>query len=672
MLASIIIPTYQHCDDLLKPCLESIKKHTNLHNTEIIVVANGCTDGTKEYVESLGQPFKLIWMKDPAGYTKATNEGIKEALGDYVILLNNDTVLLDQQCNIWMDVLLEPFSRDSQMGITGPMKTFCPEAKRDFLIGFCVCIKRSLFGQVGLLDEVFSPGYGEDCDFCCKLEDAGYKIEQVLPTNDYYGPNQMKGQFPIYHIGNVTFKNWPGGEELLAKNNKILRDRYVVGKPNIERAKKCDGFINEQELRWLGKESLKRRIIVEIGSWHGRSSRSLGDNLIEGGVIYCVDTWKGSAVEQETNHASAKWLDGDHAFYEFLQNNLDLIEAGKIIPLRMASKNAAALLKEKGVQADMIFIDASHEYKDVCEDIDAWKGILSEDGIFCGHDYHAWAGVDQAVHEKLSTFNVGVGTTIWYCNKKDIKLDKPAIFDCFPFFNEIEVLKIRLEELWDNVDRFIICEAYKTHSGKNKQLNFQNNLHQFEKYLSKITYLVVEKFPDGDSWTRERFQRDYLLNGLKDCKDNDIIILSDLDEIPRASKIKEFDPKKEVMGFEQNLYYYDFTCRSRDKWDWAKITTYKVIKEKSPCGIRYTQTIGDNLIKDGGWHFSYFGDVDQIVEKIESTAHVEYNTPELKNKDRVKEVIREAKDVFGRPLKYDKVPIENSLPKTVFNKKSKP
>lgn len=93
---SIVIPTFQHFEDCLRPCITSIIQFTDLSNVEVIVVANGCgDDGTKEYVESLGGPFKLIWFDNNLGYAKATNEGMKVAKGEYIILLNNDTKLLD-------------------------------------------------------------------------------------------------------------------------------------------------------------------------------------------------------------------------------------------------------------------------------------------------------------------------------------------------------------------------------------------------------------------------------------------------------------------------------------------------------------------------------------------------------------------------------------------------
>ena len=155
---SIVIPTYNHCSDLLKPCLESIKACTNLENVEVLVIANGCKDETREYVNSLGGPFKLLWFDAALGYTKATNEGIKAASGEYIILLNNDTVILKpEDKNAWIDMLLAPFKTDSKVGATGPMLVHCPYANRDFIIFFCIMIKRGVFDKIGLLDEAFNP-----------------------------------------------------------------------------------------------------------------------------------------------------------------------------------------------------------------------------------------------------------------------------------------------------------------------------------------------------------------------------------------------------------------------------------------------------------------------------------------------------------------------------------
>jgi len=697
MKVSIVIPTYNHLEDLLRPCLESIKVNTDLSQVEVIVVANGCTDGTKAYVESLGDPFKLIWIEKPNGYTKSTNAGIVAATGEYLVLLNNDTEIYGPP-NKWIDLLLEPFS-DPKVGMTGPMLAHCPEADRDFLIGFCVCVKREMFDRFGILDEIFSPGYGEDTDLACKIVDGGFKLVQVCPSNTYSDDNKnvMVGQFPILHKGNVTFHKWPGGEELLRHNNEILRARYNKPKteesksaeapesrsgygdpkftPNISRAESCDGYMSPVELAWLGTEAYKRKTIVEIGSWHGRSSRSLGDNLMPGGTVYCVDTWNGSLAEQSTNHSSAKMREGDHAFYEFLQNNIDLVSQGKIVPIRMSSKNASELFKEKGIKADMIFIDAGHTEEEVSQDMDYWSGVLADNGIFCGHDLGAWEGVNRACEKKLNLFYAGPGTTIWFCEKKDIReikdlrpVDRPNIFDCFPFNNEVDILERRFRELYDTVDRFVVVEAKYTHGNKPKELVFERpeNISKFAPYLNKVTYKVVEEFPipkeisdkDGFNpdlhWWIERYQRDAIMGGLDKCKDNDIIIISDCDEIPTPEAIKSFKPEEGIRSLEMDLFYFNEKTKAKDKWFEGKILSYGLLKQLGPCGARYQTEVP--RIPNAGKHLSYFGDTDKIIKKIEDTAHQEYNRPEFKDPAVIAQRIANGEDVFGRPeIKFEKV-----------------
>jgi hypothetical protein len=219
---SIIIPTYNHLEDCLKPCLESIMKFTDMNRVEVIVVANGCTDGTREYVEILGEPFKLLWFDEPLGYPKAVNQGIIVAQHDYVLLLNNDIVLLDfQRRHGWINMLMEPFKRDSTIGITGPLKNYQSVLKQEFLVFFCVMIKKFLFEKFGLLDEKFGAGAGEDTDFCMKVMKGGYNIKKI-PDEDY-----EVNAFPIYHTAGTTcheLKNW---DEIIQHNGKLLEDRWV-------------------------------------------------------------------------------------------------------------------------------------------------------------------------------------------------------------------------------------------------------------------------------------------------------------------------------------------------------------------------------------------------------------------------------------------------------------
>jgi GT2 family glycosyltransferase len=221
---SIVIPTYNHCDDLLKPCIESIIQYTDTDNLEIIVVANGCTDNTREYIDSLGDFIKLIWVDEGIGYTKATNLGIKAATGEYVIPLNNDTEFLIQAKNDWINLLVAPFS-DPKMGLTGVKENYDPYADANFLIFFCVMIPRRLFEEIGYLDEIFSPGYGEDIDFTLRAVNAGYLFKSV--NTDFYQDGKRCTTYPIWHKDNKTFGEIPEyGNVIVGRNSKILAERY--------------------------------------------------------------------------------------------------------------------------------------------------------------------------------------------------------------------------------------------------------------------------------------------------------------------------------------------------------------------------------------------------------------------------------------------------------------
>ena len=234
---SVVIPTYNHLEDCLKPCLESIIKHTKLDdNIEILVIANGCTDGTVEYVNSLNIPqIKVFEYKEALGYTVATNNGIKLSCGDYVILMNNDLVLLDWQDVNWVDMLYAPFAQDDKIGITGSVRMHHKTINRNFLLFYSVMIKRQMFDIVGLLDEAFNPGAGEDTDFCIKVEDAGYRCVQVPYDNMELVQNGdvIGCYFPIYHPGSVTTHELSNWNEVVKRNDDLLVQRYGKKYKNI-------------------------------------------------------------------------------------------------------------------------------------------------------------------------------------------------------------------------------------------------------------------------------------------------------------------------------------------------------------------------------------------------------------------------------------------------------
>lgn len=225
MKYSIVIPTYNNLDDL-RECCESIVRHTDLGTVEVLVVSNGCRDGTREYVLGLGEPFRLLEYPMPLGYPAATNIGIMAASREsqYVVLLNNDCVILAPG---WLEMLERPFREDHRVGISGPSRLWSEQLGGDsFLIFFLVCIRKDLFQSIGYLDTSFYPGAGEDIDFCGRARRAGYKLAQVPFEKSSWSYDT---EFPIFHKAEQTVHKLPGWEEGFWKRMSVVKDRFARG-----------------------------------------------------------------------------------------------------------------------------------------------------------------------------------------------------------------------------------------------------------------------------------------------------------------------------------------------------------------------------------------------------------------------------------------------------------
>jgi glycosyltransferase involved in cell wall biosynthesis len=456
---SIVIPTCNNYEGF-KKCIDSVIKYTDLNDKEIIVVLNEDIDTPERiliYNYSYNVNNRLLVMTDPlneiggnkiivlldikqrVGYAKAANLGISESKGEYIVLLNDDTILLEQKVDDWINILKQPFIDNANTGITAPMKAYSPPANSTFLIFFCVMISKKVINTISVLDEIFY-SYGEDIDYCIKAEKAGFIVTQVCPT-DEIKDNRMVGHFPIYHEGGATHMNVEGLDDLIKKNNKILNDRYVkninqlspqveLNKEelppitlypkleddtiDIEKAKTIEGYMLDQELEWLARVATTAKVFIELGSLYGRSSNAIASNLPIDGILFCIDTWGGSPTEQVLMTEANK-MQGDKAFYRFIKNNQEHIMSGKIVPLRMKGEHAFNLLREMGVKADVVFIDAEHTYDAVRRDVINGYSIVKDGGIICGHDYAPdWESVRKAVDDNVSDFNVVPFTSIWH------------------------------------------------------------------------------------------------------------------------------------------------------------------------------------------------------------------------------------------------------------------
>ena len=144
------------------------------------------------------------------------------------------------------------------------------------------------------------------------------------------------------------------------------------------------------------------------------------------------------------------------------------------------------------------------------------------------------------------------------------------VYDCFIFFNELELLKVRLEELNPYVDKFVLVESHETFSGKDKPLYYSENKELFKEFEDKIIHVVLPKTNLNGTWQREAHQRNQIVRGLQGCQKDDIIMVSDLDEIPRGSQlnqvIKPISNIEELVVFCQHQYYgYYFNMKQRSR-----------------------------------------------------------------------------------------------------------
>lgn len=253
-------------------------------------------------------------------------------------------------------------------------------------------------------------------------------------------------------------------------------------------------------------------------------------------------------------------------------------------------------------------------------------------------------------------------------NISSIKTKK--LIDCFTFYNEIEMLELRLTELYDVVDKFIIVESNLTHKGDNKKFYYEENSWKFKKWKDKIIHVKIE-FPEHlDVWGREKYQRNSFMPSLYSLglSNDDIVVISDLDEIPDSntlSYIKTSYPMKGLFKLEMDHYWASIYNKLiyPEKWYHAKIVDWETLKGRTPDDCRLD--FNCQWWERGGWHLSYFGGPDLIVNKINSTAHQELNQERFKIKDEVIRKVKEGLDLFDEWRRFQKVdPLENPyLPK---------
>jgi beta-1,4-mannosyl-glycoprotein beta-1,4-N-acetylglucosaminyltransferase len=259
--------------------------------------------------------------------------------------------------------------------------------------------------------------------------------------------------------------------------------------------------------------------------------------------------------------------------------------------------------------------------------------------------------------------------------------DYMKIIDTTTYFEEKMMMKLRFNILSPFVDKFIICEARYSHSGKEKDIRF--NKKDFPQFEDKITHIIVDKEPRDiikkdnlntaelrlNSILRIKEQRNFIENSLNDYSSEDYIIHSDNDEIPNLEQFDLRMNKKKIVIFKQTLFYYKFNlCLPNVSWfgskacklkDLKNIDLLRAIKNKKYPFFRVDTLFSDikyqsvNLVSNGGWHFSNLKNVEELERKfLNDENHSEY---ELQGHDveRIKQNIRNRSIDYNHNAKQD-------------------
>ena len=260
------------------------------------------------------------------------------------------------------------------------------------------------------------------------------------------------------------------------------------------------------------------------------------------------------------------------------------------------------------------------------------------------------------------------------------------IFDCFSYLDEDFLLDLRLNILNQYVDYFVVVEGNKTWQNNYKKLRF--NINNFSKFKKKIIYIPVEDMPNGDNpYLRENFQRNCIARGLSNAREEDLIIISDLDEIPNLELINEFKLKMRFAVFKQKHFYYKINLQSQNNvfWYGSRICVKKYLKspqwlrdlkfKKRPIW-RIDKLRLNNIIDLGGWHFCNLKTPEELLYKYRNLC--ETNDPHVfKEKidkkyldiDEIRKKITLGQDIIGRNETYKKIKIDNSFPKYILDNK---
>lgn len=234
------------------------------------------------------------------------------------------------------------------------------------------------------------------------------------------------------------------------------------------------------------------------------------------------------------------------------------------------------------------------------------------------------------------------------------------IYDCFIFCDEFSLLKIRLAEMSGSNVTHVLVESPWTHSGLPKPLHFNERKEEFKEY--NIKHIVVDDIIVSGTNARyaEKLQRNAIMQGLIYCNDEDVVIIADVDEVPRKTSVESYKAEMGLTALSMNNHYYWLNCVTEtDSWRMPKIMTWGFLKDRTPDEVRdsgYPTTL-----HNAGWHWSWQGGVDKIMEKFRNFSHQEESVQKHANPEVLKYKIETGQSMWGEDF-WHIVSIDDTYP----------
>lgn len=516
------------------------------------------------------------------------------------------------------------------------------------------------------------------------IDNCKNTVKRHLYGSEYFewNSNEFKHTKFLYRNRQDDIRNNSGSIEDIERNNDVSNMCSLILKSNRYYNSELNQLYNEA---CQTKSDINEHVPV-----HYELAKQC-NSVMEIGVRNMVSTWgllKGLSESKE----KAKYIGIDL----FSPPHENMVKAKRVcqdhnIDFNFIVEDDLKVDTDKIGMVDMIFLDALHQYGQVTQELEKYAPLSRK--YFTFHDTSApWGNVDEPLYgvepfvlpDWVDKTKRGVWPAVedflirhpeWSLKERKLnnhgftilERKQVKVIDCFTFYNELEMLKYRLMTLNDSIDYFVLVESTKTHKGNNKRLYYDENKSLFDKYNHKIIHIIVDDMPEGnkynDVWNRERHQRRCITRGIVklNLDKSDIIIVSDLDEIINPITLIDIKNKglNEVKSLNQDLYYYNLTCKEEAIWSMPKICNYG--SYYNPDQMRLTAT--KNHIDNGGWHLSFFGDIEFIINKLSEFSHQEFNNNLVKDHKRIEECIKNSIGLFPNSnYKYIALSENGNLP----------